>query len=346
MKTGSPHVASLINARSLHDDELGSVTALTADNFNILKKLSIKRLILNADSMREPHWHANADELAYCISGTLLISILDNESQFSSFMLEKGQMFHINSGSLHSIENIGNDTAELIIAFSHERPEDFSLYATFGAMSNAVLGNTYDLPASSFENIKRSTLSPYIVKKNRPTTHHFGAELRNAHKFDVEAMAAPVSGVAGAARTAKSMFWPVLKNISMFSLTITADGMREPHWHPDTAEMGYVHKGEARMTVLGPHGKTDTFYLQAGDVYFIPKAYPHHIEVTGDKDIHFLIFFDQPTPGDIGLRASASMVLPDVLAATFGLSADSLPHFPFTPVDPLIVSRINPVDPQ
>ena len=29
-------------------------------------------------------------------------------------------------------------------------------------------------------------------------------------------------------------------NIAMFSVRITDAGMREPHWHPETAEMGYV----------------------------------------------------------------------------------------------------------
>ena len=67
----------------------------------------------------------------------------------------------------------------------------------------------------------------------------------------------------------------------MFSLVITSAGMREPHWHPETAEMGYVIKGHARMTILQPSGdnKLDTYILKPGDVYFIPRAYPHHIEV-------------------------------------------------------------------
>ena len=34
-----------------------------------------------------------------------------------------GEMFHIDSGSLHHIENIGQDAAEFILAFRHERPE-------------------------------------------------------------------------------------------------------------------------------------------------------------------------------------------------------------------------------
>ncbi|PRC62558.1 hypothetical protein C6A85_02435, partial [Mycobacterium sp. ITM-2017-0098] len=69
--------------------------------------------------------------------------------------------------------------------------------------------------------------------------------------------------------------------------------------------------------------------MTTGDMYFIPRAYPHHIENIGTQTRdpesspspsagryphrssppdpwHFLIFFDQPSPADIGYRASAS----------------------------------------
>ena len=32
--------------------------------------------------------------------------------------------------------------------------------------------------------------------------------------------------------------------------------------------------------------------------------------VIGDDDIHFLVFFDQATPADIGYRAAASAYMP------------------------------------
>ena len=47
------------------------------------------------------------------------------------------------------------------------------------------------------------------------------------------------------------------------------------------------------MTVLSPGAKVDTYELSSGDMYFIPRAYPHHIENIGVEEIHFLIFFDQ-----------------------------------------------------
>jgi oxalate decarboxylase len=133
----------------------------------------------------------------------------------------------------------------------------------------------------------------------------------------------------------------------MFSLVITPSGMREPHWHPETAEMGYVVKGHARMTILSPSGdnKIDTYTLKAGDVYFIPRSYPHHIENIGNDDIKFLVFFDQTTPGDIGYTGTFSAYSREVLGATFQCSPSQLPNFPFYPKDLLLVKRVNPVDP-
>jgi oxalate decarboxylase len=36
--------------------------------------------------------------------------------------------------------------------------------------------------------------------------------------------------------------------------------------------MGYVQHGTARMTVMNPDGTLDTWRLNAGDAYFIPRA--------------------------------------------------------------------------
>ncbi len=341
----SRHVASLTAGPTLFESPLGSVRQVCAEQLPIMRRLSAKRLLLAPGSIREPHWHANANELTYCLAGELLVSVLDDHDSFASFTLGGGEMFHVASGSLHHIENVGATEAELIVAFRHERPEDFSMHAALGAMSDAVLGNTYDLPASAFAAIPRSTEPAYIVEREGKPAIPDSARLDDPHKFAIEAQAAPVDSPAGLARLARQQFWPALQDISMYSLRVTADGMREPHWHPETAEMGYVHQGRARMTIMDPGGGTDTYELAPGDVYFVPRAYPHQIEVLSDEEIHFLVFFDQPTPGDIGYRAAGSAFSREVLAAMLGTDVTALPELPFTPEDPLIVDRRNPRDP-
>jgi oxalate decarboxylase len=142
---------------------------------------------------------------------------------------------------------------------------------------------------------------------------------QDPHKLDVEGSEpAPQREGIGDARLAKQSTWPTLKTMAMYSLRVEDTAMREPHWHPVTAELGYVHEGQARMTILDPDGSTDTSTLKPGDMYFIPAAYPHQIEVLpegGDK-IHFCIFFGQPVPLDIGYKASAEIVPHGMMAAT------------------------------
>lgn len=129
------------------------------------------------------------------------------------------------------------------------------------------------------------------------------------NRFDVEDMQAPTAadGV-GSAKKARAQYWKILTNIAIYSLRVEDKGMREPHWHPDTVEMGYIHEGNARMSIMDPDGSVDTFTLHEGDVYFIPASYPHQIEVLGKEEIHFLIFFDQPMPKDVGFRQAGTVM--------------------------------------
>jgi oxalate decarboxylase len=196
------------------------------------------------------------------------VSVLDDGSSFASFVVTAGQMFHVDSGALHHIENIGTDVAEFIITFTSERPEDFG----FGAFTDAVLGNTYDLPASDIAKIHRDTTDHKLAARIGEPDIPPGAYFNDPHKFDVEAQTPPLNYATGQARFARDQYWPALKDLSMYSLRVAEDGMREPHWHPVTAEMGYVQHGTARMTVMNPDGTLDTWRLNAGDAYFIPRA--------------------------------------------------------------------------
>lgn len=106
-RTPGRHVTSLTRGQVVEESDLGTITRVTADDLPILAGMSIKRIVLNPGAMRTPHWHANTNELTYCISGTSLVSVLDSYSKFASFTVSAGEMFHIDSGSLHHIENIG-----------------------------------------------------------------------------------------------------------------------------------------------------------------------------------------------------------------------------------------------
>ena len=344
MQNPSPHKASLIAGEQVFENEFGSITQLTSASLPILSGISIKRIVLAPGGIREPQWNVNANQIAYVVRGTVLVSMLGNGDEFSTFVVTVGQMYHVESGAVYHIENIGEDEAEIIAGLRSDRPAHFSLRNGFNAMTNAVLGNTYGLPSSAFEVFDRENASQIVLREGAAKVPD-SAGFPNAHLFNVEGQVAPLSYDYGYAKFARKQYWAALEDLSMYSLGVGGTGMREPHWHPITGEMGYVQRGHARMTVLNPDGTLDTYELNPGDTYFIPRAYPHHIEALGDEGIHFLIFFDQPTPGDIGYRATASAFSREVLAASFEVPEKDLPPFPYTPIDPLIVDRVNPRDP-
>jgi oxalate decarboxylase len=341
----SRHVASLEGLAPRFAGPTGSIKHLDNRELPILRGLSLRRLDLAPRGVREPHWHANAHELGFCLQGGALITIATNHAEREIFTVAAGDMFFAPSGSLHAIQNTGSGTAAFILAFSHEQPEDFGIKAAFGAMSDSVLGNTYGLPAAAFRALDRTSAENSVFALPQGPAIEDQARHVNPYKYSLAATPAQIESPAGTAQITRSALWPALRDIAMFSVTISEKGMREPHWHPETAEMGYVISGMARMTILDPDGSADTYVAKPGDAYFIPRAYPHHIENVGEGQLHLAIFFDSVSPGDIGYRSLINVFPRDVLAAAFGMAVTDLPPFPLTEIDPLLVSRSNPIEP-
>jgi len=64
-------------------------------------------------------------------------------------------------------------------------------------------------------------------------------------------------------------------------------------------------------------------------------------ENIGKTEMHFLIFFDQPIPGDIGFSASVRAYSNEVLGATFNTAASNFKTLPEYDEDLLLVTQVN-----
>lgn len=341
----SEHVFHLSQAAPQVATSYGARTHVRRDNFPILERLSLARLTVEAGGFREPHWHANAHELGYCLSGELLVTIFGDQGQHASFTISAGQMFFIPSGALHDLENVGDSQAELILTFSHEQPQDFGFSGSISMLTPSVMGNAWGLPADTLAGLRNGSAELFAGKVDGTPQVQESATYPNDFKLDLEQMSPRLDNGYGTLRTARLDTWSALDALAMYSLRIEGNGMREPHWHPVTAELGYVHTGRARMTVMSADGSVDTYKLEAGDVYFIPRGFPHHIENLEDEETHFLVFFDQAEVRDIGYTGGAGAFPRRILAPTLGMSASECPPLPLMPSDLLIVEKRNPVDP-
>lgn len=321
----------------------GMRTKATKQNFPLLKGMSFYKLVLNPNGVREPHWHANADELGYCLKGEVLITLYNTYDIKATFLVKEGDAFQIPTGALHHIENVGQGSAEVILCFSNDDVEDFNLSTTFSAFSNAVLGNTWDVKKQSFEALHRNETPVFASIRAAPAVIPDAARYESPYRYHLAASQPILTNDGGSARMARQNVWPIVKHQALYALTLTGQGMREPHWHPGTAELGYVDKGRGRMTILSPSGK-DTYIMEPGDIYFIPKAYPHHIENLEEGELHLLIFFDQPMPGDVGFTGSIRSYSDEVLGASTGSDPRFFAQLKKYYQDLFIVNKVNPLD--
>ena len=87
-----------------------------------------------------------------------------------------------------------------------DSPIDISLSASFGAMTDAVLGNTYNETSETWSTIPRTTSPKFIVQRGRAPTVPDTAGQPNKHKFDIEAQNPPLTFPYANARLGRAQF--------------------------------------------------------------------------------------------------------------------------------------------
>lgn len=115
-----------------------------------LEGLALYSLWLECKGVREPHWHPNAHELNYLISGRVRISLLPPGGDLEVYDLEPGDITFLPRGYFHSIYNIGEEPAHLAVFFSHPYPSDIGLSGCVGAYSNAALASLFGVDETYF----------------------------------------------------------------------------------------------------------------------------------------------------------------------------------------------------
>jgi len=107
--------------------------------------------------------------------------------------------------------------------------------------------------------------------------------------------------------------FPISTNIAAALVEIKPGGMREMHWHPNNDEWQYYLTGKGRMTVFAGNGNSRTFNYRAGDVGYVPFAFGHYIENTGDESLWFLEMFKSDRFADVSLNQWMALTPPELV---------------------------------
>ncbi|MDN4492439.1 cupin domain-containing protein [Ureibacillus aquaedulcis] len=104
-------------------DPQNFINVLGANELNSLKGTSMLDTFLSKGNIVEPHYHQNAAELVYCISGCAIVSIFNPYmKQLMQFTITPGQVTNVPQGWWHYIEAQVDNTHFLAI-FDANIPE-------------------------------------------------------------------------------------------------------------------------------------------------------------------------------------------------------------------------------
>jgi oxalate decarboxylase len=105
----------------------GRVRIADTRNFPISTDVAAAHVEVDPGHMREIHWHPNADEWQYYISGKARMTVFAAEAKARTFDFQAGDVGYVPMSMSHYIENIGDGPLRFLELFKAPRFMDVSL---------------------------------------------------------------------------------------------------------------------------------------------------------------------------------------------------------------------------
>jgi len=285
-------------------------------------------------AMRVPHWHANANELGVVTSGTMRVEIWNGNEKPIIYYVNKGETWIIPQGSLHSLENVGQEKLSFLVIYDHPVTADRDFVTAWASLPKPILSRSVGLTESELSHIQKTTNNPL-------SSYQPGVEQEQEHdplglNSDLNKIK-PLyqSDLGSIVRLDKE------QNPNMFmtlqKTTLKPGAMRVPHWYTNGDELLYVQDGIAFISMMDDNGNVYHQLIQRGDLISVPVGNFFGFINVGSKDLEvYEVLKTTDKINEITLMGGAKQFNQDVIQGATGLSKDSaekiLNHKPLDPI--------------
>ena len=312
----------------------GTAKEATVAEFPVSEKLAGVYMTLVPGGLRELHWHANAAELGYVISGDCRVTTIDPQGQSEAVDFGPGDVWYFPRGHGHSIQGLGPGDCVFILIFDNGYFSEFGTFSIsdwLGHTPPEVLAKNFGVPASTFAPFPKREVYIATGPVPRPLPQDPAPasldQVPLTHRYRLLAQR-PAIFAGGTMRTASMNEFPISATMTSAILTIKPAGMRELHWHPNAAEWQFYVRGTASMTVFGSHGRARTDAFAPGDVGYVPQGYGHYIENIGTDELEVMLVLNNSTYESISITAWMAANTDLLLATNFKVPESVFANFP------------------
>ncbi len=309
--------------------EGGWARQVTVRELPVANEIAGVNMRLGAGVVRELHWHKEA-EWAYMLYGNARITCVDGVGRNFVDDVSEGDLWFFPGGLPHSIQGLGPDGCEFLLAFpdgSFSEDSTFLLTDWFEHVPKSVLAKNFGVDASAFDNVPQKELYifpapiPPPLAQDRVTSPQGGVPTTFKHQMLAQQ---PLQTKFGTVRITDSSLFKASTEIAAALIEIQPGAMRELHWHPLSDEWNYWMSGTGRMGVFASSGNARTFDFRPGDVGYVPKSMGHYIENTGTDVLRYLELFRSDRYNDVSADQWLALIPPELVQAHLKLPDQAL----------------------
>ena len=278
---------------------------ITIRELPVATTLAGVNMSLTPGGVRELHWHQQA-EWSYMLLGSARITAVDQNGRNFIADVGPGDLWYFPAGIPHSIQGL-EEGCEFMLVFDDGHFSDLNTLTIsdwFAHTPKDVLSANFGVPEHAFDSIPTEQVYifqdrvPGPLESQRVDSPYGTVPLDFKHRLLAQK---PLKFPGGSVRIVDSSNFPISKTVAAALVEIEPGAMRELHWHPNQDEWQYYLTGQGRMTVFSGNGAARTFNYRAGDVGYVPFAFGHYIQNTGDETLWYLEIFKSDRFADISL---------------------------------------------
>ena len=292
---------------------------------------------LGPGGVRELHWHQQA-EWAIMTYGTCRVTIIDEFGRPQVADVNEGDLWYFPAGLPHSLQGLGDDGCEFVIAFDNGNSSEFNTLLVTDWIAHTppgVLAKNFGVPAEAFKNIpihnrwiyQSNAVAPSLTSVQAQTAAAAGSP---THPFVFSlSKTQPIRETkGGTVQLGDSTNFLASKTVASTRVVIKPGAMREMHWHPNADEWLYILKGQGRATVFNTGPEVMTADFHPGDIGYIKKAFGHYLENTGDTDLVYMEVFRADRFQEISLSDWLAHSPIEMVAETLNIDPSIIKQFP------------------
>ncbi len=290
---------------------------------------------LQPGAMRELHWHANAAEWAFVVSGSCRTTIVHPDGSANVDTFNAGDVWYFPRGYGHSIQGIGPGECHFILIFDNgDFSEDhtFSITDFLARMPPEVVAQNLGLSAAEVAALPKREVyfaqGPVPDDASKISAGRAHPELVAKHRYPLMAQEPRRVPGGGTQRIVTVDDFPISKTMAGSVIELEPGAMRELHWHPNADEWQYFLEGSAEAGVFLAEGKAVIDRFEAGDIGYAPMGTGHYIKNTGKGVCRILLGFNSGHYQAIDMSEWMAGTPKDVLKTNLGIRDDVAAKLP------------------